>query len=224
MSSYTFTKAIIIFTAFDNYLSTHLDSSYQYDGSSYSDGIVAVNTLIELTSEQNDALTTLVNDYVDPPYYLKLDHTTICNLTSINYAIDDTPVTFQTFIATNSDTSDIYLGSIKSVFEYHCDNVADFTNITSGSIDFLVKDITRNVDIISTTVNIDNIISQWNTLANSGSTTGSTIYKCGFFGGLLNKTPNYDTIWQLSGQVPNFQPFQYKINGIQYLYYEKLVN
>jgi hypothetical protein len=226
MSSYNFTKEISILLAFDNYMK--YNNSPLYDGSNLSGFNLNVLTTSELNSEQIVIMNQLVNEYIEAPYYLDLTRTESTTLHS-HYTSDSDLVqsnnksVVQTLIFNNinEDSGDL-LNCVKTVLEYNTPNLQNFINITSGSIDFEIYDITRDYLIFSDTIDISSITNNWNTLAQTGSTSGNnTVYKSFMCTGLLDKTTDYDCIWQfrMATSSPNFNA---RMNGLQYLFYNKI--
>jgi hypothetical protein len=196
------------------------------DGITYPTLVVSMKS--ELTTLQLADLTTLINNYVDPAFYLTLDHTNSIALHSHfttdpdNVIIDDANI-LQTFIYTANVDSNIILDSCKTIVEYYCPNTQSYLNKTTGSINVVIYDITRNTSIASQTIPLNEIAVQWNALANSGSTTGNTVYRSTQFTGLKDKNPDYDTVFQLRGTTSDLD-FTFRLNGLQYLFYSVITN
>jgi hypothetical protein len=192
-----------------------------FDGISYAPLVVSMKS--ELTQLQLSNLTTLITNYTDPAFYLTLDHTTSLSLHSHfttdtdNVIIDGNDI-LQTLIYTANIDSNIVLDSCKTIVELYCPNVRNYLNKTTGSINVEIYDITRNWSIASQTIQLNNIAVQWNALAQSGSTIGNTVYQSTQFTGLMNKNPDYDTIFQLRGTTSD-SDFTFRLNGLQYIYY-----
>jgi len=183
---------------------------------------------IPLTEPQLAALTILMNAYVDPAVFLVFDHVDTFPLHSeftndTENSISNGNVVLQTFIFSSINISNnVVLDSLKTVVEYKCPNVQNFLNITSGNslqTGISIKDITRNVLIASQNININDIVTVWNNLANTGVTGGNTQYKSIQYTGLMNKNPGYDCIWQLYTPYPVDPNFVFRCHGLQYLYY-----
>lgn len=234
MSSYTFNKQINLFAAFDDYM--HKNNAPLYDSSSYDGGsqVVTINTTAALSQDQQDALAVLVNNYFDPPYFMDFSRTQAYTLHSHWTQETDQALTadgktiMQTIIYSgNVDGSNVanpneYLDAFKTVFEYNTPNVQNYANITSCNLEFEIFDVTRNVTIMSREVDITPIASQWNALAQTGSTSASTIYRTEYFNGLMNKSPGYDCIWNFNGRPCEVGRFDFRINAYQEIYYNKI--
>lgn len=225
MPNYTFeTITVNKIGACDEYIRANVDWVSIFDG--LTSNPLVVHTLESLTELQLTNLTTLLGSYVDPNIYLVVDHTSTLTLhshftnDSINVIIDNKEV-IQTLIFPVK-TSDTYvLDTAKTVIEYNCPNPQAFLNTTSGNITLDIFDITRNCCVSSRTVNLNEIATSWNTLAQSGSTVGNTVYRSLMFSGLMNTTPNHDVIFQFRGATSN-SDFSFRMNGLQYIYYNVL--
>jgi hypothetical protein len=226
-STYNFSKVPALPDAFENYL--NVNNAPLFAGFSSTQGVLSILTSDVLTTSQLDMLTTLVNNYIDPPYYLQLDHKNSVPLYS-QYTSnkdlamsDNSLLVLQTLIFPGETTEDIVLDEIKTVFEYHCPNVQNFLNSTTGSLTYQIYDMSRNIEITTQTIDLmsEGIIPKWNTLAQTGSTISNSIYKTKQLNGLMNKTPNYDCVWQLRLSNPTL--FSARINGLEYLYFQKEV-
>lgn len=235
MSSYNFTKTIGILDAFVKYLTDN--KAPYYTSFNYSKPNLTINTSQALLNTELFTLTSLVTNYTDPAYFLTFANTISMPLLS-PYTNDASLLPssivgginskiLQTFIFTNQNTTDQFLDGIKTVFEFTTPNVQNFINNTTGNITFQVYDNTRNYVILSQNIDISNVLTHWNTLASTGSTIASTCFQSGYFNGLMPQTTNYDCIWQLrmntSDEVNNNSNYYVRINGLQYLFYNKEV-
>lgn len=188
---------------------------------------LTIQTTEPLSEEQISTTTSLVTNYVEPPYDLNLSHTESIALHS-HYTSDPDLVIIndrsvvQTMIFTNRNNQDssVVLNSMKTVFEYNSQNVQSFLNVTTGSVQFEIFDISRNYQLCLETLDISDIVSDWNTLAQTGSTSGNTVYRSFMCDGLMNKTTNYDCIYQfrMSTSSPDFN---LRMNGLQWIFYTK---
>ncbi len=201
-----------------------------YDGCMYDEGsfLITVPTSEELTTEEQEQLNNIINDYVDPPYYLQLTRTNsvplyseFTNKSGQNVVNGNTVMQTYIFNGNAANENSEYIDCIKTIFEYRVDNVQNFANTTAGSIYFEIYDITRNQLILSRDINLGSIATEWNALAQTGSTEGSTMYRSEQFYGLMNMSPGYDCIWQMRGNVDPPDAFDFKINSYQELYYNK---
>jgi hypothetical protein len=184
----------------------------------------------ELTTEQQTQLETLINDYVDPEYYLHLSRTNTLPLFSSwtsdpnQTKVGDKSV-MQTYIydgnSVGQDPAEI-LDAVKSIFEYRVDNVQHFANTTEGNVYFEIYDVTRDRVISTRTIPLGSIAQSWNQLAQTGYTGGSTLYRTELFQGMMNASPGYDCIWQFRGDVTPPEIFDFRVNSYQELYYNKL--
>ena len=223
MSTYDFQNIrISILDAFNNYMKTN--NAPLFVGAGFSGTTVTVSTSAALTAAQLTTMTTLVNGYVEPAYYLNFSRTESTALHS-HYTcetdlIQDTGGNkiVQTLIFTNRNTPNgEVLDCLKTVIEYNTPNVQNFLNTTSGSATFQIYDITRNYLISNQTIDISNIATQWNTLALTGSTQGNTVYQTNVCAGLLGKSTTYDCVWQYKMNTSS-PLFNVRMNGLQYIF------
>jgi hypothetical protein len=224
MPSYEFpnsTAAKLI--ALDAYIRKNINWADDFEG--LFENPISVQVSRELTTSELTALTTLVESYTDPAYFLNFNHTENLALhshftTDFDNVVIDNKNILQTFIFSNRNNNGLVLDSCKTIVEYNCPNVQNFANTTSGSINLGISDVTRGITITEKTIDISNIASQWNTLAQTGSTSSSTIFTSTSFEGLMNKTTGYDCIWQLVGNVSDSSKFTFRLNGLQFLFYD----
>ena len=225
MSSYDFQNIrVSILDALDNYLKTN--DAPLYVNINVSGTTVTVNTSDTLTSEQLTTLTNLVNSYLEPPYYLTFARTE-SNALHSHYTNDSDLVEatngskiVQTMIFTNRNTlNGEVLDCAKTILEFSTSNIQDFINTTTGSTELSIYDITRDYLISTQTIDISNIATQWNALAQAGITTGNTVFQSTVCPGLLNKTTNYDCIWQFRLTSSPF--FNVRMNGLQYIFFNQ---
>lgn len=226
MSTYTFTKNISILSAFQKYMKAN--NAPLYNGCELTGDQLTVQTTEPLSEGQLITITDLVTNYVEPPYDLDLSHTESIALHS-HYTNDQDLVVIdgrsivQTIIFPNRNTEESVLNSMKTVFEYNAPNLQSFLNVTSGSVQFEMFDISRNYQVCLQTINISNIVSDWNTLAQTGSTNGNTVYKSFMCEGLMNQTTDYDCIYQFRMSTSN-PDFNLRMNGLQWLFYTKTMS
>ena len=233
MSTYNFPDLVCgKLGACDAFILKNIDWVDNYQG--LSSDPITVNTTEPLTDTQLSGLTALLATYTDPAYWLVLDHTNNqplhSHFLSDCIGIEDCGI-MQTFIMEGTQPNQpIVMDSIKTILEFSCLNVQNFLNTTSGNISVEIFDITRNTSIATESIDIGSagIATQWNTLAQTGITTGSILYKSLQFTGLMNKNPNYDTVWQLRGaingvigdSITGFNiPFDFRCNTLQQLFY-----
>jgi len=223
-TTYEFTKMIYLTDAFTAYMNTNyspLFCGFSYTGSTLTIGMADI-----LTSEQLATVTTLVNNYVDPPYFMNFSNTVSLPLHS-HYTSDpdlteiDGLFVLQTFIyQSNQDTNQV-LDGLKTIVEYNTPNVQNYINSTSGTVSVQLYDLTRNIIITQSQIDLgtENIATQWNDLAQTGSTIGNTIYKSHQFFGVSNRSTGYDCVWQLRARTSD-PYFNIRLNGLQYIYYD----
>jgi hypothetical protein len=223
MSLYTFTKNISLLTAFQKYMKS--SNAPLFNGCELTGDQLTLQTTGPLSEEQLSTITSLVTDYVEPAYDLNLANTESIALHS-HYTNDQDLVIIngrsvvQTIIFPNRNSEDTVLDSMKTIFEYNAPNLQSFLNITSGSAQFEIFDISRNYQVCLEIVDISQIVSDWNTLAQTGATGGNTVYKSFKYDGLMNQTSNYDCIYQFRMNTSN-PDFNLRMNGLQWLFYQK---
>ncbi len=227
---YNFTHAIAIPDAFDAHLRSTLTFASLYQGMSASGDQLTIYMSVELTEEQLTELTSVVDNYVDPATYLTLNRTESYALHShftadpANVVVDGKFV-MQTLIFKNSEnTESVALDAIKTIVEYNCpDPVAFYASSagqTVGHVNIELYDVSRNLSISNLTVDLNEIADQWNTLGAANNSAPNTKWRSLLFSGLMNLSTNYDCIWQVRGSVSDPATFDYRINGMQYLFYD----
>lgn len=223
MSEYTFQDIIINkIPAFDAYLRNNLSWVTNYNGCTGGPPLI-IYTLTVLSDQEYQELQTLVNNYTDPSVFLEFDHSEAFTMHSHftddqdNTVINE-DIVLQTFIFPNQNQNNSVLDCFKTVGEYRCENPSLITT-TSGNLTLSIYDISRNVQITSQTVDISNVLSTWNT---SNITVPNTIFKTIQFYGLSTQVPNYDTVWQIRVNSNQFTNFNFRINGMQYLFYNEI--
>lgn len=223
MSSHSFPNKIVNKpVALDKLIRSNISWGMDFNGVSTDPLVVYFSR--ELTIEEDEELHQIVENYTDPAIFLVYDHSNTLSMYS-HYTNDDANIktdgkcVLQTFIYNNpSANNGLVLDSVKTIVEYACPNVQNFLNTTSGNISLSIVDITRNVVIFDLTKELDTIALEWNSMAATGSTESNTVFKSVQFDGLMNKTPNYDVIWQFRGNTSN-DTFTYRCNSLQYLFY-----
>lgn len=223
MSSYSFPDVVCgKVEACDQYIRKHIDWVSNFQG--VSTDPLTINSEIPLTEIQLSDLTTILNAYTDPEIFLSFDHVDTLTLNSkFNNDLDNIIINgqnvIQTFIYSTQNISiPTVLDGLKTIVEYHCPNVQNYVNTTSGNISIEIYDISRNISIASKTIDLNEIAINWNNLAQNGSTGESTIYRTILFTGLMNKSPNYDVVLQLRGASSDSN-CEFKCNSLQYIYY-----
>lgn len=228
MTEYHFVKNISLLTAFQKYMITN--NAPLFNGCELTGNQLIIKTNASLSEEQLNTVTVLVNNYVEPPYDLNFNNTESLALHS-HYtndndlvSIDDRKIV-QTLIFTNrnNDGTNNILDCAKTILEYNVENVQNVLNVTSGSLEFEIFDITRNYQICLDTIDITGVISDWNTLAQTGSTSGNTVYKTHMCCGLMDKTTDYDCIYQFRMKC-NIPEIKSRMNGLQWIFYNKTMS
>jgi hypothetical protein len=220
MFQYTFTKVITKFNAFVKYMS---DNLILHSGMSLQGDILIIEFPEALSTEELNNLTELVTNYEDPLIFLTFSHTetypmfssrTTTELPSV--IVGDKKV-LQTFIFSNKDAENTILNSLKTVIEYTCPLVENFTGI-SGIANFEIYDIDRNVSISNLDIPLDEISTTWETMRANGVTGPNTIFRSVFITDLRSSVADYDCKWQFRGKT-NSPLFNFKLNSLQYIFY-----
>lgn len=220
MYQYIFTKAITKFNAFVKYIS---DNLILHTGMSLQGDTLSIEFTEALSTEALDNLTTIIANYEDPIFFLTFSHTetypmfssrTTTELPSV--IVDDKKV-LQTFIFSNKDAENTILNSLKTVIEYTCPLVENFTGI-SGIANFEIYDIDRNVSISNLDIPLNEISTEWETMRANGFTGPNTIYRSVFITDLRSSVADYDCKWQFRGKT-NSTLFNFKLNSLQYIFY-----
>jgi hypothetical protein len=179
-----------------------------------------------LIEQEISDLTIYINEYADPEYFLVFDRTDSMALFSTysnneeNIIIEDKDV-LQTIIFTNRNSPDTVLDGMKTIVEYYIPNVQNFLDVSDQDafINLEIYDITRDISITNQTLPLNEIATKWRQMAENNITTHDVVYRSAMFTGLMNKTPDHDCIWQIRGFVQPPEKFSYRINGLQYLFY-----
>jgi hypothetical protein len=122
----------------------------------------------------------------------------------------------QTFIFSLSDEPEKVIDAIKTVVEYRCLDVADPP--VSGFIDLLIWDTSRDVEIASVNIPLDEIQTKWDTMESNMETGIDTVFRSLMISGIASKTPDYACVWQIRGSTSS-DKFDFKLNGLQTIYY-----
>ena len=226
MASYTFSGVVVNKpSALDKQIRQTVAWVADYIGLEVSTN-VKVNVSRALTTPELDQLTTLVNSYVDPAEFLTLNRTEIYPMDS-KYADATNPITaggkyvLQTIIFANRNEPSVVLDSIKTIVEYQCPNLLAFSlNSASKSITLEIYDVSRDVVIATQTIALSEIDTAWDQQALSNPTGASTKWRSAQFYNLYKNTTNYDCIWQFRGTSSHPALFSFKINSLQYLFYD----
>lgn len=216
---YTFGQLLITFLEdFDTYLSSNF---LKYDGSAICNELqeIFIDTTMELTTEELDALSTLIYAYVNPNTILELYSTISTNIQSNFTKTPGVIDEFTTIHLNKQKDTGLVINTITTIFEYYCPNVSTFLNTSIGNVNFNITDITYNFPVLSENININDITSQWNTLAQTGSTISSRLFSTLVFNSIDYSVQDNDFTWDIIGNVPSIQPFDYRINVFKYMYY-----
>lgn len=174
---------------------------------------VVIDVARALTVEELDALTTLVNNYVDPEEFLVFNRTETYPMQStfvtdpLNAVVDGKSA-LQTFIFVNQNQPATVLDSIKTIVEYR--RLDDSVALADISITLEVYDVTRSLLIATHTLSLDQVTT-W---------SSDSAWKSVFFGGLYKKTPTHDCIWQIRGSISHPSNVTFRVHSLQYIFYD----
>lgn len=218
VTEYTFNKTEITkMYAFDSYIRNHLQAKLAYYRYTDPELLIATNEALDTNDFQ--ALETFVNEYADPSVFLMLN-TTNTDITSSKTTNSATPVIVKTFIyASNTQNGNGVFNSLKTVVEYHTDDVSQFLGETSGTCTFQLYCHTRQFLMEEVQVDISEIVTAFATKASNNESGPCSMYKTLMIEGLRNQVANYDCIWHIKMGVSN-ENMNTTLHSIQSLYYD----
>lgn len=217
MYEYYFTKTVTKPDAFNDYIKGKLLTS---EGVATSDTTITVYSSVELTSEQQIQLASDVEAYVDPSYWLILDHSDnqFLNTNSTN---SDTPEVLQSFIVSPYNNGNTVLGSMKTVVEYTVTDLNAFINWDeSNPVIFTLEifNLTQNKSVTTITQTLNDMCLHWKQHALNGDGSPQKDWKTLQIYGLKDLVPGSDCIWQFKVSISH--PSIYiSLNSVQRLYY-----
>lgn len=193
-----------------------------YNYSSYTDPELLIDTLEELSPEQLAIVQAHIDAYVDPDVYLELaitsSNTAPSKQTSSNQL---TSVLVWILLGTDQTSHMGVFNALKSVLSMETDDITQFVGNTSATVSIELFSITRNVVLVSDTINITDALTSWETKANNNETGKGLFYKAIMYEGLRNHTCNYDNICELKLSVSH-PGVKVNLNGLQMMYYHLL--
>lgn len=219
MSEFAFNKAITIYPAFDAYLRNNFPTTFN-GITGGSDTVTALFTE-PLSEVQQATLSNLVSNYVNPSYWLELDHTESSPLMS-EPTISPSNVLMQSIIVSQYGQVNIALDNMKTIVRYSAQDPAYFatwdSNQSPVTFNLTIDNYTtgNNVTIVST--NINNELATWKAMAQAGSNSLPDIFKTVQIYGLKDMIPNYDNIWLFKGSITNSNVAA-SLNSLQKLFY-----
>ena len=212
--------AVIIPDCLNSYLYEHVP---HFSGVISDDTRITLTTSQELTPEQLAEATQWTLDYVDPPFWLALDHTDVSGLISAT-TNSLTPQVVHSFIATRADPSNnIVLDCFKTIIEYTVDDVSAFAtwNATTNPLTVYldIYNETDGVTVVSTSETVDLIGEKFRTAALDGKTGPFTAWKTYQLTGMRDKFPGEaDCIWQYKIGI-SMSNVTVRMSSIQKIYY-----
>ena len=218
--SYEYTKLILKRSAFESYITSHISWIDDYDGSSFTEDLIFILSVRELTIEEKEALDILVAEYVDPESFLIYANSVSSPMETVfssepGLTIDNKRV-LQTFIFSLCDEPEKVIDAIKMVVEYRCPDVTNPP--VDGSIDLLVWDMSRDTQIASINIPLNEIQTRWDQMNANEETGSDTVFRTVMISGIASMTPDYACVWQIRGSTSSNQ-FDFKLNGLQTIFY-----
>lgn len=221
--TYTFESVVVLKApAFQSYIT----KNFSLGGStSVEENSVHVMTNVELSTEELAALDALVRAYVDPDVFYQFEYTesiTGFSQSTISSSLSDV----QSFIfpsktlpnGDNAQSDGTVLNSIKSILKLTMEDVALAADMTSGTVEIEMYDVTRNLQICTQTVDISSFMLDWKAKALASETGPVTSYKSFMMTGLTNKSTSYDCIWVIRLSISDPR-IRVRLNGFQKLFY-----
>ena len=184
---------------------------------------VTVFTSRSLTPLELDELTNLIDNYQDPLFFLIFERgeTTpmITEFTSDAQLTVNNKKVLQTFIFSCTNIApDVVLDSFKIIVEYNCPDTNGFDLLSSTHIDLEIYDITRDVQIFTSSIPLAEIETRWKNLAMTP--TSDTVFRTAFINDLQYNLPTHDCMWQLRASVSHPSNFRIRLNSLQQLFYK----
>ena len=167
-----------------------------YSYFNYNGDTLTIVTTQALTTEELQTVQTLVDNYVDPEYFLTL--TSSATDATRSYSTNSlTPEVVQSFIYTATDSlGNGTFNAIKTVIEYKTENVETWSTFTGPlTINFRIRCFTRDYLLSNNTITITDIGNTWKTAALNLETGKRSEYRTFMVEGLRNYVANYDCIW-----------------------------
>lgn len=192
----------------------------------YSDPDLAINYPPETTTEEDlAALTTYVEQYVDPAAYLELKDTRIYPA-MFREVSSTAPVVAATFLSAGMSSIDESVGimnAFKTIFEYKISDLSLANTLpTSASLKFELYDDTRKILLDTHDIDLTSVIADLKAKSASNPTeTGpGTVFKSFMIEGLRNYRTNYDCIWYVRVCFSESLPLTATMHSMQALYYD----
>lgn len=219
MAAYQYLKEIHFTDAFTQYLQNTYGSLFDHFEfvPPFDDPIIRIFFNRELTEEEHTLLTSRINAYVSPTYFLRFSHTDNAFLESspTNSTI---PIVVQSFIISPYNTADLVMGELKTIIKYECDNLSVFDSFNPEqdppfTCTLQLYDYTNNNVIYTATENINFIVQQWKT-----DNKSDPYWKTLQIYGLKDVAPGSDAIWQIKLSVSDPR-INVCLNGMQRIFY-----
>jgi hypothetical protein len=195
--SYDYVTLIKIVPAFAEYLK---NGCPKYLALNENENDTNITVSEALTETELTALTTLVNNYVDPSVYYQL--TKVDNFPMMsNYTSSTSLLPVGSIIYSNTNSATLVMNQVKLVIAMQCLNTATFTNTSTGNVTFELLDKTRNVVIVpETVIDVSSILTNWSldTEANTNGYPNGYLTKVIQLYDFANAFPNHDIILQFN--------------------------
>lgn len=217
---YTFDKAITKAAAFNAYLRARTPN---FNGVVNSPSQVTIFTTQELSEQDRSKLQSDIEAYIDPEYWLVLDHTESIPFTS-SVSSGSSPFVIQSYIESPPNTNDgTVCDSIKTIIEYSTSDVTVFSNWDVNThpltATFDIYCLSYNNVVVSVDINLNEVGQKWKDDANNGKTGPAIYWKSLQLVGLKDKYPvDADCIRQYRISLSDTN-ISAKMNCLQKLFY-----
>lgn len=193
------------------------------DYCSYDDPTLVVVTFSEISLETLTLLQNQISQYVDPEVYLQLkstDSNTAASRSTNSSTL--TSVLVWIMLGSTQTSSLGVFNAVKTVLTIKVDDIAQLVGNSQATVSIVLHSITRDVALVTETINLDQKLLEWSDQAANQNQSGSRVHhQSVMFEGLRNTTCDYDNIceWQLAVTNP---AVKVSLNGLQSLYYQLL--
>jgi hypothetical protein len=224
MVQYAYSKHIGLIDAFQNTIEKTFPAC---NGVTVAPDEVTVEFPDVLSEQDQISLSNLVSSYVDPSYWLSLDHTENMPMyTSQHSNLDMEDIISFITSPSEHDDNDIVLGDMKTIVQLIPNsNLISYIGSSNWNNDpiavtLAISNYTNNTFITSNSVNFNNTIdTQWIPLIQAGSNNLPAIVKTIQLYGLKDHKPSFDNIWQIAGSCTNSN-IKYRLQSLQKIFYE----
>lgn len=222
MVFYTYNKHIGIIECFQDYIKKDFPLC---SGVTASPDDVMLEFAEGLSESNSMSLSNLVSSYVDPPFWLMLDHTENTFMHS-HITSSAEPTLLESFIMSPYNDPNTVLGDIKTIVTLTqgpttCDHFSSWdSNVNPVSVNVSVYSQTCDTTLVANSVNMNDMIAtKWIPLLQAGSNVLPPLSKTLQIYGFKDRTPTFDCIWQFNGSITNSN-VMFDLNGLQKLFYQ----